>query len=539
MKTLKMYIKQILSTSVSILVFVVLLAVPISVFSQQAPGIDWQKCIGGSNEDIAFSVIQTSDGGYAIAGYSYSKDGDVSENKGYRDAWIVKLNSSKVVEWHKSLGGNNDDEARSIVQTFDGGYAVTGYTFSPDGDFSSNHGEMDTWVAKLSPSGSIEWLKCLGGSGSEWGNSIIQTQDSGYAITGYASSNDGDVSGNHKGIDAWVIKLNSFGSIIWQKCLGGTGEDALNSIIQTTDGGLTLAGRTESTNGDVSGFHGGRGSDIWMVRLDATGNIKWQKCLGGSSSEEASTIIHTSDGGYAVAGWTNSNDGDVSGFHGFADFWIIKLDSSGGIQWQKCAGGSNFDQAVSIIETSDKGYAVEGVTYSNDGDVSGNRGETDGWLLKLNANGNFLWQECLGGTRSDWLYSIIENSAHEYIIAGYECSLDEGFSNHGGPDAWLLDLKLSSDVQSASMSNNALALSTYPNPAAKKITLGYDLPKVSAVGISVYNITGEKMQEIQRKEEEAGDHELLLDLNGFSAGSYFIKVEACGVVESTKIEVTK
>ena len=166
------------------------------------------------------------------------------------------------------------------------------------------------------------------------------------------------------------MKLNNLGDIEWQKCLGGTNTDIANSIQQTSDGGFIVAGYTFSNDGDVSGNHGG--SDALVVKLNSSGDIEWQKCLGGTSWDEAYSIQQTSNSGFIVAGKTNSNNGDVSGNHGGDDYWVVKLNSLGDIEWQKCLGGTSWDVAYTIQQTSDGGFIVAGYTHSNDGDVSGN-----------------------------------------------------------------------------------------------------------------------------------------------------------------------
>ena len=236
------------------------------------------------------------------------------------------------IQWQKCLGGTSSEGATSIQQTTDGGYILTGCTNSNDGDVSGKHGGQDVWVVKLDVTGTIQWHKCLGGTYFDFASSIQQTTDGGYVLTGCTSSNTGDVSGNHGLQDIWVVKLNSSGSIQWQKCLGGTSDEGANSIQQTTDGGYVLTGYTTSNNGNVSGNHGG--ADVWVVKLDSTGTIQWQKCLGGTdaSGEGASSIQQTADGGYILTGYATSNDGDVSGNHGgVGDYWVIKLSSTVGM----------------------------------------------------------------------------------------------------------------------------------------------------------------------------------------------------------------
>jgi hypothetical protein len=333
-----------------------------SSIHEEAPTITWQKFFGGSGADWAYSVQQTSDGGYVVFGETGSNDGDVSGSHGKEDFWVLKLDSTGGIQWQRCLGGSGVESGNlgdfasiaSIQQTSEGGYVIVGHTNSNDGDVSGNHGGYDIWVVKLSSTGDIQWQKCLGGSGSEYGHSIQQTADGGYIVAGYTESNDGDVSGNHGKEDFWVLKLDSTGGIQWQKCLGGSGWDMATSVQQTSDGGYIVAGATDSNDGDVSGNHGGY--DIWVVKLSSTGDIQWQKCLGGSGNDFATSVQQTSDGGYIVAGATDSND-----YYDY-DMWVVKLNSTGGIQWQKCFGSDDWDYdiAFSVSQTSDSGYVFVG-----------------------------------------------------------------------------------------------------------------------------------------------------------------------------------
>jgi hypothetical protein len=200
-------------------------------------------------------------------------------------------------------------------------------------------------------------------------------------VAGYTNSNDGDVTGNHGSNDFWVVKLNSTGVLQWQKTLGGSGSDKATSVQQTADGGYIVAGYTNSTNGDVTGNHGS--NDFWVVKLNSTGLLQWQKTYGGNSSDVAYSIQQTTDFGYIVAGCTNSNNGDVTGYHGTMDYWVTKLDSAGILQWQKTLGGYDYEAANSIQQTADGGYIVAGWTYSTNGDVTGYHGNVDFWVVKL------------------------------------------------------------------------------------------------------------------------------------------------------------
>ncbi len=394
----------------------------------QAPDIQWQKSLGGTGSDEAYSIQQTTDGGYIVAGTSSSNDGDVSGNHGGtipKDFWVVKLNSIGNIEWQKSLGGSSDDVAYSIQQTSDGGYIVAGYSGSKDGDVSGNHGAADFWVVKLNSIGNIEWQKSLGGSGVDIAYSIQQTIDGGYIVVGSSSSKDGDVSDNHGALDCWVVKLNSLGAIEWQKSFGGvTGLDYAYSVQQTHEGGYIVAGRAYLNSGDPG---------CWVVKLNSIGNVEWQNSFGGLSVivMAAFSIQQITSGGYILAGYTSSSD-----------YSVIKLDATGNVVWQKSFGGSGTDGAYSIHETSDSGYIVAGVSGSNNGDVTGNHGQNDYWVVKLDIDGKMEWQKALGGSSNEIARSIQQTSDDGYIVAGYSNSNDGDVSgNRGNSDFWVVKLE--------------------------------------------------------------------------------------------------
>lgn len=337
----------------------------------QAPAIQWQKSLGGLNTEEANDIIQTIDGGYLIAGNADSNTGQITGNHGYMDYWLVKLNSAGTMQWQRSFGGSADDTASSVIQTTDGGFAVAGTSYSNNGDVTGNHGNSDIWITKLnSDAGVIEWQKSLGGTWYESARKIIQTADGGYIVSGSSNSNNGDVTGNHGTFDFWIVKLSSTGNIQWQKSFGGSGEDIASSIIQTADGNYVVAGSSTSNDGNVTGNHGWR--DFWILKLNSDGGvIFWQKSFGGSHVEVLNSMITTSDGGYILAGSAYSDDGDITGSMGGTDYWIVKLNSTGNLQWQKSLGGTKVDIASSILQTSDGGYMVVGSSNSNDGQVTG------------------------------------------------------------------------------------------------------------------------------------------------------------------------
>jgi VWFA-related protein len=417
------------------------------------PHILWQKAFGGSKDDQATSIIESSDGTLIVGGYTSSNDGDVKNNKGGVDCWVVKIrHSDGSIIWRKNFGGTKDDYLFSIFESSEGGYIVAGNTTSNNGDVSGNKGASDVWIVKLSRTdGSIVWQKTYGGKGDDWANYIIETTDRSYLVVGATASSDGDVNGNKGIYDYWIVKIRQTdGSIIWQRNLGGNGWDEANCVIESSDGTYVVAGLSGSKDGDVIGNKGDW--DFWIVKIRSTdGSIIWQKTMGGSLSDNPNSIIESSDGSYVVAGETYSNDGDVSGNHSGGDLWVVKIrPDDGSIIWQKALGGSRRDYAYSIIESSDGSYVVAGFTGSNDGDVRGNHGGQDSWVVKLRpSDGSIIWQKALGGSGWEETWPLTESSDGSYVVAGSTTSNDGDVSgNHGGSDFWVVKLQETEILQS-------------------------------------------------------------------------------------------
>lgn len=456
----------------------------------QVPSIQWQKSMGGSGFDSVQSTQTTSDGGYVMAGYSASVQGDVTGNHGNNDYWIVKLNPAGTIQWQKSLGGSQNDEAQSIQTTSDGGYIVAGYSRSNQGDVTGNHQGNDYWIVKLDATATIQWQKSLGGSASDYAFAIQTTSDGGYVVAGWSDSTDGNVTGNHGGQDYWIVKLDATGVIQWQKSLGGTGSEIAYSIQQTLDGGYIVAGQSNSIDGDVTANHGS--FDYWIVKLDVTGTIQWQKSLGGTSYDKANSIMSTTDGGYIVAGASFSTNGDVTGNHGSYDYWVVKLDNNGAIQWQKCLGGSDVDDSATIQTTADGGYVVTGRSFSNDGDVTGNHGASDSWTVKLDATGTIQWQKSMGGSGLDFANSIVTTTEGGYVIAAASTSINGDVTgNHGNLDAWAV--KLAPEALSTPIFEKQ-ALVIYPNPVCDVLQIHVPTNKI-ITRTKIINVSGKVVLE--------------------------------------------
>ena len=370
--------KRIISAAMFLLVFTSFLSL----------NAQWAIIYGGTGSDSAYSIQQTNDGGYIVAGETNSF------GAGGSDVWILKLTSSGDIEWQKTYGGIVDDCAWSIQQTGDGGYIVAGET----GSFGAR--DKDIWILKLSSTGAIEWQRTYGGSEWETDPSIQQTNDRGYIVVGHTESF------GVGGADIWILKLSSAGDIEWQRTYGAGEQEYAPSIQQTSDGGYIVAGHTYSVGVEMWGY--------WILKLSPEGDIGWQKTYGWSTFDKPNSIQQTSDGGYIVIGETSSFGA------GSSDIWILKLSSDGDIEWQKTYGGTSYDEALSIQQTNDGGYIVAGSTDSF------GAGSSDVWILKLTSSGDIGWQKTYGGSGSDSASSIQQTSDGGYIVTGYIISWGAG-----------------------------------------------------------------------------------------------------------------
>jgi hypothetical protein len=331
--------------------------------------------------------------------------------------------------YSKTLGGSDYESARSVSSP-GGGIVMAGTTSSIDDDVRGSHGKEEAWIVKLNSAGDTVWTRTLGGTGDDEASAIGVTADGGYIVTGSTDSDDGDITDKRSNFnrDVWVLKLDGYGHTAWSKTFGGNAADAGFSLVITSDGGYLVAGATNSNNGDFAGNHGG--TDVLVLKLDSLGHQQWSKTYGGSSWDEVHGIIATADG-YVLAGLTYSNDGDVTGYHipaiiG-ADMLVIRIDFSGNKIWAKAFGGTTDDDATSITATAD-GYVVAGYANSNDGDVTGYHGTealfTDMWVVKLNGDGNIVWSRALGGSFDEAATSVTATPDGGVVLAGAASSND-------------------------------------------------------------------------------------------------------------------
>ncbi len=393
-----------------------------------APPLQWQKTFGGNTEEEAFSVQQTTEGGYIIAGWTRSY------GAGDWDVYLVKTDSAGNMLWQKTFGGSDADIGWSVQQTSDGGYIIAGTTLS--------YGAGTVYLIKTDPNGNSEWEKTFGGSLSfEEGHSVQQTSDDGYIIAGSTSYFRYDVPTS----DIYLIKTDSNGNMQWQETFSfGVGlkyRDYGRSVQQTSDGGYIIAGSTYYYTGPlnylypdgeyiIAGFtlsYGAGGYDVYLIKTDPNGNSQWQKTFGASNTDVGRSVQQTSDGGYIIAGYTESYGA------GDSDVYLIKTDPNGNSQWQKTFGGSEYEYGGSVQQTTDDGYIIAGYTSSY------GAGSADVYLIKTDPNGNMPWQKTYGGSDNDCALSVQQTTDGGYIIAGHTRSY--------GADEWsdVYLIKLCSD----------------------------------------------------------------------------------------------
>jgi hypothetical protein len=352
----------------------VLLLIPSFLFSQ-----GWERTYGGEDYDGGNSVQQTTDGGFIITGYTNSFSYGAA-----KDVYLIKTDNNGDTLWSKTYGNWPTENGNSVQQTSDGGFIIAGYNFS--------YGDYDIYLVKTDNNGDALWTKTFGGNGVDNGNSVQQTTDGGYIIAGGTGS---FVNGAG---DIYLIKIDGNGNTLWNKTYGGIDSDWGRSVQQTTDGGYIITGRTES--------YGNGEEDVYLIKTDSYGDSLWTKTFGGEYDDEGYSVQQTTDGGYVITGTTYSYG------NGEEDVYLIKTDSYGDSLWTKTFGGEYDDEGYSVQQTTDGGYVITGFTMSY-----GN-GEEDVYLIKTDSYGDSLWTKTFGGEYDDEGYSVQQTTDGGYIITG-------------------------------------------------------------------------------------------------------------------------
>ncbi len=410
--------------------------------------IELVKTYGGSDIDEAISVVEANDGSYIVFGTTRSSDGDITDRTGNdSDYWLLKISKTGEIIWSKTYGGSNDESASRITKTTDGGYLLSGYTTSNDGDVSGNEGFQDYWIVKVDSSGNIIWDKNFGYAGSDQAYKAFQTSDGGFFITGFfdVSASGGGGNDLQKGVqhgvgEYWGIKLDANGTKEWRRYFGGTNNDRSYDAWETADGGFLMTGTSESNDFDKTDPKGSY--DYWAVRISSAGDLVWTKSFGGEEIDNSYASLKTNDGNYIMVGDSRSIDQDVTSPRGNADAWVVKFDDNGTKIWQKSFGGSQFDTAHSIVQRNNGDYILSGHSRSNDGDLISNNGYNDAWIFVIDQNGNLKFQKTIGGSGLDFTSEAIETSDNKIVSVGNSESSDFDIpSNKGSKDFLIVKLK--------------------------------------------------------------------------------------------------
>ncbi|QRR02471.1 T9SS type A sorting domain-containing protein [Dyadobacter sandarakinus] len=431
--------------------------------------IQWDKTFGGDQGEFFQSIEPTSDGGYIIGGVSQSgiSGNRTAASKGSADYWIVKIAADGTKMWDKAYGGSDWDALNSVKQTADGGYILGGHSYSPAGfdktDDNHNSAETDYWIVKISSDGTKEWDRSIGSEFFEELREVQQTTDGGYLLGGSSSSSrpGGDKTDAHYGGDFWVVKLAADGTKLWDRSYGGRDAETLQTITPTVDGGFIFGGSSVSDASWDKTEDSKGGSDYWVMKTDANGIKQWDKTIGGNGSDWLNSVEQTADGGYILGGTSSSGiSGDKSeGKRGINDYWVVKLNAAGTVEWDKTIGGTTFINAdaeiqgesslYSVRQLAEGGYILAGDSNAavNDDKTQASKGDKDVWLVKISSTGAIVWDMSIGGENLDYFPRLINTEDGGFVLGVQSESGATGDKTGpawGNRDFWIV--KLTADI---------------------------------------------------------------------------------------------
>lgn len=453
----------------------------------QTPDIAWTSVIGDSNPDEGYSVRQTTDGGYIVTGLT------MSYGAGSADVYLIKTNSNGDTLWTRTFGGALFDWGECVNQTADGGFVIAGLTNS------YGTGNYDVYLIKTDAIGDTLWTKAIGGAADDEGYSVQQTTDGGYIIVGSTESYGAGDS------DVYLIKTDSSGDTLWTKTVGGVNSDVGGFVQQTTNGEYIIAGSTQS--------YGAGDTDIYLIKTDSSGDTLWTKTIGGIADDEGYYVQQTTDGGYIITGYTESYGA------GNDDFYLIKTDPDGNTLWTKTFGGTGNDVGESVQQTTDSGYILTGFTSSY------GAGSYDVYIVRTNSGGDTLWTKTIGGTGYDRCNSVLQTTDGGYIVAGLTVSYGAGSS-----DVYLIKLDPETGIEEESGGSSPAIIELIgPNPFSSNLSITYSMPQQAGVELSIFDLSGRLVEELISDQLPAGSHTVIwIPSQNIPNGCYLVSLDANG-----------
>jgi hypothetical protein len=440
------------------------------------PDTVWTRTFGGDTADGGYSVCQTSDGGYAIAGYTRSF------GPAYHDAWLIKTDSLGVKVWDRIYGGTRGDWVYSVQQTHDGGYIMAGGTQSYGVDFSS-----DVWLIRADSLGDPLWTRTYGGASWEDGRSVQQTHDLGYVVAGFTYSYG---AGSR---DVWLIRTDSLGDKLWDRTYGDTLANEGYAVQETQDSGFVIVGHTEVSVGNP---------DVWLIKTTPSGDMVWDRTYGDTPYDRGYAVCQTMDTGYVVTGTT------LSCSTGSCEPWLIKTDSLGDKLWDNTFDDVAHSESKCVQQTFDGGYVMCGITGG------------DAWVIKTDSLGVKVWDKTYGGAENDAAYSVAQTADGGYIVVGYTESYGAGYG-----DVWLIKIAPETGTEEAPCPNSrSTGMKLLPNPCFGSTSIRYVVQTSGKVLLQVHDAAGRTAKTLVNEEKEAGRHTVNFSARGLPGGIYFAEL---------------
>jgi hypothetical protein len=471
----------------------ILVLFPVIVFAQNPPDTLWTKTFGGDQDEIARSIQVTNDGGYIIAGTMGPYNAT--------DIILVKTDSDGNIVWEQTYNNQLKDKGYSVIQTLDGGFIVAGSTY-PD-----EQNNYDIWIIKTDQNGNVIWESTYGGIDNEHAMSVIQLDDGSFVIVGNTTSYG---SGCY---DMWLFKIDLDGNMIWDYTFGGVANEGAISLQQTFDGGFVIVGWAEIGGSDI---------DVLLVKTDQNGVIIWENTFDITDVERGNSVLQTEDYGYIIAGYTEIAETSN------ADALLIKVDQDGELEWYNTYGGSEDEILWDVLLTENSEYIMVGSTGSS------GAGNDDVWVIKTDECGELIWDITFGGNEEDVAYSIQKINEEGFIIGGFS-----EVNSADNKDIFLIRLGSEAGLNDYLMPNvneqNHL-YQNYPNPFNPTTTISFSIQNECEVEISIYNIKGQKVKQFISSRLSAGNHSIVWNGddesgNAVSSGVYLYELTVNGKSE--------